>query len=243
MWKASVNFPKVEVTVNGDVRIWHKYKKEYVYKKPRLDKDGYEMIGIRDCNGKSTTLRVHRLVAEVYIPNIENKPVVNHINGIKADNRVENLEWVTISENTKHAYDKLGVKSATSKPVVLLIDNKIYSKYQSITYLSNLIGINRNFYKEFEIKSNGYFKFIEEFEDNDLPYNLEIWKDDFKLNPRGTYFLSEGIYYDKIEDLVTIYKKHKSTIYNWLKKGHPEKIEMKSVCCEDFLRNNQFRLW
>lgn len=54
-------------------------------------------------NGKQKRMRVHRLVAQTFIENLDNKPYVNHINGCKSDNYVENLEWVTPSENTRHA--------------------------------------------------------------------------------------------------------------------------------------------
>ena len=55
-------------------------------------------------NKKQTTKSIHRMLAETYIPNVENKSEVNHINGIKTDNRLENLEWVTRSENVLHSY-------------------------------------------------------------------------------------------------------------------------------------------
>lgn len=93
-------------------------------------KSGYFGIGIIMKNGKKRILRVHRLVAEAFIPNPDNKTQVNHKNGDKSDNHVENLEWCTPSENQRHCIDILGRKN-TGKKVQCVETGKIYCSARS----------------------------------------------------------------------------------------------------------------
>ena len=78
--------------------------------KPKIDVYGYLSVDLYK-NKIAKKIKIHRLVALVFIPNYESKPIINHINGIKSDNRAENLEWCTHSENTIHSY-KIGLMKA-----------------------------------------------------------------------------------------------------------------------------------
>ncbi len=86
------------------------YKTKEMLLKSHLVHTGYISLCLKPSlgDGKSITKLVHRLVAEAFIPNPQNKREVNHINGIKTDNREVNLEWNTSSENKIHAF-KIGL--------------------------------------------------------------------------------------------------------------------------------------
>lgn len=81
------------------------------------DNAGYKCICIRR-DGKNIKKRVHRLVAEAFIPNLENKPHIDHINTIRDDNRVDNLRWVTQSENSNNKITKARITQSVRNPKV-----------------------------------------------------------------------------------------------------------------------------
>ena len=101
-----------------------------------IGNNGYSSVDLCK-DGTIKKYLIHRLVAEAFIPNPEKKPQVNHINGIKTDNRLDNLEWCTHSENMLHSYKQglsstKGEKNSQSKlntedVVKIFLDDRMYS--------------------------------------------------------------------------------------------------------------------
>lgn len=114
--------------------------------KLQADKDGYKRVALHK-EGKQKRFFVHRLVGLCFIDNPENKPVINHIDGDKANNYVENLEWVTRSENDIHAFDT-GLRAphdgGTSRKVVQMDKDtlEVLGEYKSMSEASRETGIS-----------------------------------------------------------------------------------------------------
>lgn len=141
------------IDIDGEVYcIEHRKGREgYIVKKIQQTLYGYKICGIK-YKDKIITKRVHILVATAFIPNPDNLPIVGHRNNVKSDNRVENLYWTTISENTQKAVDDgllvndKGFEDSQSKPVKMYktTTNELLKTYGSIIEASKDTGIVKN---------------------------------------------------------------------------------------------------
>ena len=145
IWKDIPGYEHYQIGISGLVRKIYglkskRFRKERVKTKilkTRINNFGY--IEVRLWNGRKPSTRfIHKLLGQAFIPNIQNKTQINHKNGIKYDNRLENLEWVTGSENMIHAY-QTGLLKKVLKPV---IDNCSKTVYKSAREASKQYGIN-----------------------------------------------------------------------------------------------------
>lgn len=121
-----------EISSKGKIRTLYKkhmnkYIKlpQYIYSTLTEDKDGYLTKIFEYYKNNKKNIKIHRLVATYFIPNPLNLPCVNHINGVKSDNRVENLEWVSVKENNEHSYRVLGRVGVGKKKKKIVQRNRL----------------------------------------------------------------------------------------------------------------------
>lgn len=126
-----------EYAINKEGKVLSLLTDQYV--ETAVDTKGYLTVNLYK-DGTRKTKRVHILVAETFIPNPENLPVVNHIDGDKTNPNYMNLEWVSYSENTVHAH-KTGLQTKTSNKRVIRGDGRVYP---SITQAANENNITKS---------------------------------------------------------------------------------------------------
>lgn len=133
-WKTISNASNYEVSNLGNVR--NKTTK-YILK-GRITKSGYLQVSIKlDETQKFTNQYIHRLVALYWIENPQQKKEVNHIDGNKENNNVDNLEWVTASENQKHRHS-IGINKTSNRRVGKYSkEGELIKEYNSIIEAAN----------------------------------------------------------------------------------------------------------
>lgn len=104
-------------------------------------KNGYAYVGLTE-GTKQKSCRVHRLVANAFIDNPENKKYVNHIDGNKLNNRVDNLEWITASDNVKHALNNNLFCTQARKVSQYDKKGNLIKTFNSLAEASNVTGID-----------------------------------------------------------------------------------------------------
>ena len=145
IWKQSLRYPKYEGSPEGLIRNG----KTKLILKPRVSNSGYLTVNLYDENGKNHTVLVHRFVAEIFIPNPNNFPQINHLDENKLNNNILNLAWVTSQENMNYnnRYEramntrKAGSTKTRPMPVLQYSKNGIFIKeYPSITEAERQTG-------------------------------------------------------------------------------------------------------
>lgn len=123
-----------QVSTHGRVKSVFRYHKIL---KSRVKNNGYKYVQLYK-NGTPYTYYIHRLVAQAFIPNPQNKPQVNHIDEDKENNRVENLEWCTRSENMNHGTAMLRTAISQGKPIICI---ETGVEYYSLSECARQMGL------------------------------------------------------------------------------------------------------
>jgi hypothetical protein len=149
IWKDIIGFENsYQINNNGIIKSKISQKGEFLH--PFTNKTGYMIANLWRVNEKRTPMLISRLVAIHFIPNPENKPCINHKDGNKQNNNVNNLEWVTHHENTLHAHRILKIAQKRSpcsderKRKIGLANTKINNDMKEVINKEFLNGCSKN---------------------------------------------------------------------------------------------------
>lgn len=212
LWKEIAGFDGYEVSNYGRVRHTYYVKTKNTTKVRYLNGYNnwikYRLVSLRN-NSQTTTYRIHRLVAESFIPNPYNKLEINHIDGNKANNHVSNLEWVTHLENMQHALKtglwkpaegmlgKRGILYKRSKKVYQFsLGGELIAEYANATEAATALGLHQSVISNCVAKKEGAFtcggfkwSFTKEFDTRrEIKYNAyKVYKFDLNGNLLNEY--------------------------------------------------------
>lgn len=147
VWKDIPNYEGIyQISNYGNVKslkrnTYNQYGKKDKILKPILQNDDYYAVNLSYKN-KVKRLRINRLVADAFIPNPNNYNCVNHIDGNKHNNNVNNLEWCTFKENTQHALKNGLIKR--KKVICYDLKNNVIKHFNSVKDASDNLKINYN---------------------------------------------------------------------------------------------------
>jgi hypothetical protein len=155
-WVNIIDFPDYKINKHGEIistsrtmfngKVYFLSKEKFIY--PRVDNRGYLYISLRN-NGIEKKFRIHRLIAKHFLPSYDESKTINHIDGNKNNNLIENLECITLKENIQHAvnnklhaYGKKQYNSKLNDELVKEIRNKYIPRKITIKQLSNIYNVS-----------------------------------------------------------------------------------------------------
>ena len=241
LWRPLKDRDDYMISNTGKVKSYHKQWKRWIEKSTRIDHKGYMTVGITTGDVFSSSVFVHRLVAEAFIPNPNNLPYINHKDNNPLNNDASNLEWCTPKYNMQHSFKVHGRVSGQAKPVALYINDELFSYYSSVEHCSKLINNNK---KVFSIDKgrttlfDNMLRIVEvDCETDLLPLNKKIF--DKPLRPRIRHAIKyNGVYYESVKDFAEKFDLSERTA-RWYcyEKREYEGIKVDKISIREYLEN------
>ena len=175
LWKPLLEYKGIEISSIGRIRkAANKRRKERILTEFPKDRDGYYRCSVQKLDGTWTSQPVHRLVAKAFIDNPYNKDIVNHIDGNRINNKVENLEWVTAKENVYHSFKYGNRKICKEVPRKTILTDFQISQIDNLRTLYTVNQISKLFNIEYQSLKNIIHK-KKQYErlDNQQPSNYK----------------------------------------------------------------------